>query len=120
MFSNKTFKNTISFEDRKNQSEKILEKHDNKKVPIVSEICENNKNDISLDKHKFLVPSEITLAQFICVIRKRIKINPEDALFIYFNNVLPISSDTLGNIYRCHKDLDGFLYATIALENTFG
>ena len=47
-------------------------------------------------------------------------IEPAKALFIFFNNSLSPTSDTMGNIYNNNKDIDGFLYAIISLESTFG
>lgn len=48
------------------------------------------KSDISdIDKKKYLVPADLTVGQFVYVIRKRIKLSPEKAIFIFVNNVLP-------------------------------
>ena len=38
---------------------------------------------------RYLVPSDLTVGQFVYVIRKRIKLSPEKAIFIFTNNVLP-------------------------------
>eukprot|EP01052_Picozoa_sp_SAG31_P004845 SAG31_NODE_205_length_20397_cov_19.191152_13_plen_99_part_00 len=35
------------------------------------------------------MPSDLTVGQFVYVIRKRIKLSPEKAIFIFVNNVLP-------------------------------
>ncbi|KAE8956555.1 hypothetical protein PR001_g31694, partial [Phytophthora rubi] len=48
------------------------------------------RSDIpDIDKKKFLVPADLTVGQFVYVIRKRIKLSPEKAIFIFVNNVLP-------------------------------
>jgi GABA(A) receptor-associated protein len=39
--------------------------------------------------HRYLVPSDLTVGQFVYVIRKRIKLSPEKAIFIFVKNVLP-------------------------------
>lgn len=39
--------------------------------------------------HRYLVPADLTVGQFVYVIRKRIKLSPEKAIFIFVNNVLP-------------------------------
>ncbi|KAJ3056171.1 hypothetical protein HK097_007895 [Rhizophlyctis rosea] len=62
-----------------------------------------------MDKKKFLCPSEITVAQFQYVIRKRLKLAPEHALFLIVNNRMPPSSAQLTQVYQEHKDEDGFL-----------
>ena len=49
-------------------------------------ICEKapKSDDIpDIDKKKYLVPCDLTVGQFVYVIRKRIKLKPEKALFIY-------------------------------------
>ena len=75
---------------------------------------------IDIDKHKFLVPNDLTLGSFITVIRKRIKLAPEKALFIFINNILPPLSSLMINIYEEMKNNDGFLYIYYNGESTFG
>lgn len=47
-----------------------------------------------IDKKKYLVPSDLTVGQFVYVIRKRIKLSPEKGIFIFINNVLPATCRT--------------------------
>ncbi len=55
------------------------------------------KSDVaSIDKKKYLVPEELTVGQFIVVIRRRIQMAPEKAIFIFVNDVLPVSDVILG------------------------
>ena len=51
-------------------------------------ICERAANsDIPyIDKKKYLVPSDLTVAQFVYVVRKRVKLAPEKAIFIFVNS----------------------------------
>ena len=69
---------------------------------------------------RYLVPSDLTVGQFVYVIRKRIKLEPEKAIFIFVNNTLPSTAALMSQIYKDHKDEDGFLYVTYSGENTFG
>jgi len=79
------------------------------------------KSDIpDLDKKKYLVPADLTVGQFVYVIRKRIKLSPEKAIFVFVNNVLPPTAALMSSIYDEHKDDDGFLYIAYSGENTFG
>ena len=79
------------------------------------------KSDIpDLDKKKYLVPADLTVGQFVYVIRKRIKLSAEKAIFIFVNNVLPPTAALMSSIYDEHKDEDGFLYIAYSGENTFG
>jgi len=47
------------------------------------------------------------------VIRKRIKLAPEKAIFIFVDEVLPPTAALMNQIYEEHKDEDGFLYVPI-------
>jgi GABA(A) receptor-associated protein len=112
------FKKRNNIEKRKAESCRILSKYPDR-IPI---ICEQNKSsDIELiDKNKYLVPSDLTLGQFMYVIRKRIKISSEKSLFLFVNGKIPPTSQLMSIIYNEHKDDDGFLYITYSGENTFG
>lgn len=80
------------------------------------------------------------------MIRKRIKLSPEKAIFIFVDEVLPPTAALMSSIYEEHKDEDGyvindiipgwlgegnsmyadgtcddrFLYISYSGENTFG
>ena len=73
-----------------------------------------------IDKRKFLVPNDISVAQFMWIIRKRIQLPSEKAIFLFVNKTIPQSSSTMGQIYNNFKDEDGFLYISYSGENTFG
>lgn len=72
------------------------------------------------DKTKFLVPKHLTVGQFLHVIRKRVKISSEQALYIYCNNKLPVHSKLMSEIFTHYENEDGFLYVSVCVENTFG
>ena len=113
------YKNSNIFEKRIKESTKIKHKYPNR-IPI---ICEKTAaSSISdIDKNKFLVPHDLTMGQFLYVIRKRISLSSDQAIFIYVNNsLLPNTSSLVSSIYDEFKDDDGFLYITYSGENTFG
>ena len=89
------------------------------RIPVICE--KDERSDIpNIDKKKYLVPQDLTVGQFVYVIRKRIKLSPEKAIFIFINNVLPPTAALMSSIYAEQKDEDGFLYITYSGENTFG
>lgn len=101
-----------------------------------------------LDKQKYLVPSDLTVGQFYFLIRKRIHLRPEDALFFFVNNIIPPTSATMGSLYQVrvqkiistnipyvskffelsyehfvfqeHHEEDCFLYIAYSDENVYG
>jgi GABA(A) receptor-associated protein len=90
------------------------------RIPIIVKRDARDKNVPDLDKSKYLVPGDLTVGQFQYVIRKRIKLNPNKALFMFVNGKLPTTSQLLNVTYEEHKDEDGFLNVIYSGENTFG
>jgi len=114
------FKNANSFDKRLNESERVRAKYPDR-IPIIVEKSTTNTSDIpNIDKRKYLVPRDLTVGQFVYVIRKRIKLRPEQAIFVFVKNVLPPTSCMLSEIYEEYRDEDNFLYITYSSENTFG
>ena len=133
------FKDEHPFEKRKAEAERIRQKYADR-IPVsrshhlqthASEamliqlffqvICEKvEKSDIAtIDKKKYLVPADLTVGQFVYVIRKRIKLSPEKAIFIFVDEVLPPTAALMSSIYEEHKDEDGFLYITYVAPTKF-
>jgi len=112
------FKSQSLFKERQAESNRIRNKFPDR-IPIVVEKSETS--DVpDIDKSKYLVPQDLTMGQFLYVIRKRIKLAPEKAIFLFINNSLPPTSASVSAIYEKHKDVDGFLYVIYSGENTFG
>lgn len=63
---------------------------------------------------------DITVGKFVYEIRKHMKLNPEQAIFLFVNDTLPPTAALMSQIYEKNKDEDGFLYVTYSGENTFG
>ena len=112
-------KNT-KFEDRRSESNKVLSKYPDK-IPVIVERMKNCENVAKIDKNKFLVPNELTVGQFLFVIRKRLKLSADQAIFVFINGtVLPPTSSLLASLYRQYKSDCGFLYISYSGESTFG
>jgi GABA(A) receptor-associated protein len=73
-----------------------------------------------LKKMKYLVPDTLTVGQFVYVLRKQMTLKPEEAVFLMIDDCLPPTAALMSHIYKDHKDEDGFLYAYLCKENTFG
>ncbi|CAL9029453.1 unnamed protein product [Prunus brigantina] len=112
------FKQEHDLEKRRAEAARIREKYPDR-IPVIVEKAE--RSDIpNIDKKKYLVPADLTVGQFVYVIRKRIKLSAEKAIFIFVDNVLPPTGAIMSAIYEEKKDEDGFLYVTYSGENTFG
>jgi len=119
MFKSK-YRDKHSFEDRINETSRVLCLHP-ERVPVICERLSIATYDCPLiDKNKYLVPRDLTLGQFMYVIRQRLSLPPEKAIFLFINgNVFPMSL-IFNVIYESNKSSDGFLYISYAFENTFG
>lgn len=113
-----SFKNLHSFDKRVLESRRILKRYPDR-IPI---ICEKSKNQNLpvLNKVKYLVPAELTIGQFICVIRNKMKIRSEVAIFLTVNGYVPPTTSVIADVYENSKYADGFLYVEYSAENTFG
>eukprot|EP01122_Echinamoeba_exundans_P010618 TRINITY_DN4009_c0_g1_i2.p1 TRINITY_DN4009_c0_g1~~TRINITY_DN4009_c0_g1_i2.p1 ORF type:complete len:121 (+),score=43.86 TRINITY_DN4009_c0_g1_i2:102-464(+) len=117
--SKSQFKQEHPFDKRKEVAAKIRSKYPDRIPAIVEKAPKSDAPDI--DKKKFLVPQDITVGKFVYEIRKHMsKLNPEKAIFLFVNDVLPPSSALMSDIYAKYKDEDGFLYITYSGESTFG
>jgi hypothetical protein len=104
----------------RNEVEIIKQKYPNY-IPIIVRLHNNDKT-IKLTKSKFLVTNEITLAQFLSILRKKItNVKSTESLFLLINNTLMPITLNLSSIYKEKKDKDtNMLFITVCKENTFG
>ena len=104
-------------EQRIEESQRIRQQYPDR-VPVICEKAE--KTDIpNISKKKYLVPGDLTVGQFVYVIRKRIKLSPDKAIFIFVESVLPATSASMNDIYAEYKDEDGFLYLWYVIILTY-
>lgn len=116
------YKLTKSLEDRKNKSKKLIETYPDRVPVIVSKLSKLNPRG-NLLKSKFLCPRDLTIGQLIHVVRKFLDgVGETQSIFLMITSTkfIPSSGETIGNIYFCNKDEDGFLYCSVYVENTFG
>lgn len=113
-----SFRN-LDYNKRIAESERVSKEHPDRCSVIVGK-SDTATSIPEIDKHKFLVPRDITIGQFAFIIRQRLKLPPQKALFIFIDHHMPLASSLMGSVYDIHKDSDNFLYITYAEENTFG
>ena len=110
--------NEFTQDERKTECGRIRAKYPDR-IPV---ICERafNATVAQVDKRKFLVPMDLTVGQFLYVIRGRMKLRADEALFVFVGGHLPPTGGSMQELYEKHKSEDGFLYLTYNGENTFG
>ena len=108
----------VTVERRKQEAQRILLKYPDR-VPVICERAPGS-NIVKLDKRKFLVPKDLTMGQFMHVVRNRMTMKADQALFMFVDGSLPRPNDTIDIVYQRARCEDGFLYITYSGENTFG
>lgn len=103
------------------KASKLIERYPDKVPVVIHRAPTADKNVPDLDTKKFLVPRDLTAAQFIHMIRRRIKLDSSRAIYIFFDNSLPSTSELMSSLYDKYKSKeDGILYGTYTSECTFG
>ena len=102
----------LPFETRAAESERVKQKYRGR-IPIIVE-C---RKPLAIDKVKYLVPGDLTVGQFCYVIRKRMTLAPEHALFIFAGRHIPLTSQSLAELYEREKNRDDL---TLSQESAFG
>jgi len=110
------YKSQVEFDDRMKESQNMRTKYPDR-IPT---IIEPKVGTVMIDKRKFMVPELLTIGQLTYVIRKRLALKAEEAIFLFANSTVLIATASLQDVYKKYQDLDGFLYLNYALENTFG
>lgn len=108
-----------SYETRRKECEKLLKKYPGR-VPVIVKKADNSTTTPDIDKEKYLVPRYLSVGQFLYIIRKRIKLTPDQAVFLFCDNKNPGMNTIFETLYEEHAKQDGFLYVVYSLESTFG
>jgi len=104
----------------KKESTRLLQLYPDR-VPIICHDI-NEKDLMKIKKYKYLAPDTLSFSQFQYVVRREMKLKPEQAIFFFINKkYIASSSDIIGQLYDKYKDpTHGFLYIVYSYENTFG
>jgi len=115
-----SYKSSTTLEKRLEETNKILKKYPDR-IPVICEISNEKNSDLpKINKFKFLVPYDLTVGQLMLILRSRMNLPPEKAIFIFVGSIIPPNSENIKVIYDRFKDEDGFLYITYSGENVFG
>lgn len=80
----------------------------------------DKESDFDINRRKYLIPKDMTIAQFSIYIRNRLKLKPSEALFTLIGGVLPPNSCDFGTLYNTRNSTDNMIHVVLKRENTFG
>ena len=117
---NSKFKSKHSFHKRAQEAQRIIDKYPDR-IPVIVEKDPRCRDISDIDRKKYLVPDDLTMANFMYVIRRRIKLSSEKSLYLFVDetNMVPCSQ-MMRTIYDEYSSPDNFLYIMYAGESTFG
>lgn len=91
------------------------------KVPLYVTRYVRDREVPVLGRTKFLVPQELTMSQFLYIIRTKMKLRDSQALYLLVNDkVLASHSMTMAQAYQQFRSHDGYLHITYAAQQVFG
>ena len=108
----------VKFSVRREESRRILQKYPDR-IPVICERGHGN-SIAEIGKRKFLVPKDLTIGQFVHLIRRRLNMRADEAMFVFVNQSLPRIHSSMEEVYARHRNEDGFLYIRYSGENAFG
>lgn len=87
----------------------------------VAILVDRSRNcNIQLSRNKFMTPSSYSFAQFLCMLRKKFKVQPEIGLFWFVNGSLVSAHMICGQIFEEYKSPDDTVVFEYMMEPTFG
>ena len=119
------FRLSITKEERLIESQRMLDTHSHS-LPLIIQ-----SSSISITRKKYLVPCNMMTSQLIYFLRKKVELNPSDAMFMFVeevnedefvigSTVVASTSSSIEDLYASFRHSDGFMYCFIERENTFG
>ena len=98
-----------------NEMQQVKDKHPGNIPVLLLPLAER-----LLNRTKFLCPQQITLAQFIHMIRGRYSLESDEGIFIFIDGQLPPTTATLLELHGQYKDPSGLLNLKYSKESAFG
>lgn len=90
------------------------------KYPDRTAIIIDAHKDIGLNRLRYLVPNTCTWSEFMVILRKRISLGSEQALYFFVNGTIPRHTDMVSVLAETESDVNGIMHVTLTKESTFG
>ncbi len=107
--------------------ELLIQKYPDRVPIVISSISHKSHGT-----NRFIVPVDMTVASFMTLLRKKVKLAPSETIFIFIKknaktdntvskgDIIAPTSSTLGSLYEQHKDENLVLNLIYEKENVFG
>ena len=104
----------------RDEAEKLMQKYPDR-IPVIVSRNKYSETTPEIDKHRYLVPNDLTIGQLQYVIRKRLSLNSDKGLFLFVNKTIMNTNTMIISAYQSEQcKEDGFLYVVYSYENVFG
>lgn len=116
-----SFKEKFTFDERAQECANMIDRYPDK-IGLILERSVNASHETPyLHKRKFLAAKDMSLFEFLIVIRNRFHLQETQSIIFFVNDsVLVPNTMILSDIYNQYRDHDGFVYLKYSTENTFG
>lgn len=111
------FRQRLTLHQRRSEYSKVRRQRPDHIPTIIEQGC---RDAPLIDKEKFLIPPTLSGAQLSYVVRRRLQLQPNQALFLLCDHSLVHNQVNMGELHVQHGGEDGFLYIQYVIENTFG
>ena len=113
------YRTSTTFRKRKQESERILVKFEDK-VPLLVEPA--SEKDPPIRHRKYVVPRSVTFGNLIYMLNEKMKMGDGETLLLTLeeDRSIPRVASQVGELYDAKRNPDGFLYVKYRLENTLG
>lgn len=98
------------------EKEKVLKSYPDR---IICLVRPKSEKDPCIDKHKYIVPKDITFSNFVSIIRKRINLSAAESIFFFAQNRMIPMNMCMNEVKQNYSE-DDVLYISYTKENTFG
>jgi GABA(A) receptor-associated protein len=91
------------------------------KIPVVVKRAPGVKASLpALKKWKYAVPRDLTMGQFMFLLRRHMSLPPEEALFLFIANTLVPGTERVIDVWSRYREEDGALHVIYSGESAFG
>ena len=119
MIQRQPFKNQYTRETRIKERHRLSERYP-AHIPVICECHNIGEFTIAIKKKKYLVPFDLTVRDFMSILKKQLKILPSESLIISIDGNVIASDYTMLELSYEYPSEDGFLYIEYSKEATFG